>query len=94
MDAEKVDKQFNAALVVISQSGKEGPKMSNNEKLTFYALFKQATVGKCNVPAPSRLKMVDKAKWDAWNGLGSMTQTEAKAKFVAEFMKKQPDAKL
>lgn len=93
VDAE-VDKQFAAALAISSTPSKDAPKMSNDDKLKFYALFKQATVGKVNTPQPSKMKMVDRAKWDAWNKLGAMTQTEAKKKFVAEFLKLQPQAKL
>ncbi len=93
-ESEQVDKQFAAALETISKGGKEGPKLSNAEKLTFYGLFKQATVGKCNTKAPSSLKIVEKAKYDAWKGLGDMSQTDAKKKFLEEFAKKQPKAKL
>ena len=93
-DTANVDKQFLAALEVIQKGGKDGPKLSNNEKLTFYALFKQATIGKCNIPAPSRLKLIEKAKFDAWNALGSMSQQEAKQNFLKEFEAKTPKAKL
>ena len=79
---------------LIQKGGKEGPKLSNQDKLTFYAYFKQATVGKCNIPAPSRLKIVEKAKFDAWNALGDMSKTEAKQKFLKEFNAKLPKAKL
>lgn len=77
VDAE-ADKQFASALSLVSTPSKDAPKLSNNDKLAFYALFKQATIGKCNTAQPSRMKMVERAKWDAWNKLGAMTQTEAK----------------
>lgn len=92
-DAE-IEKQFKAAQNIIAKGGKDGPKLSNNEKLTFYALFKQATVGKCNIKAPGRLEVVARAKYDAWNALGSMSQTEARQKFLKEFLSKMPSAKL
>lgn len=94
VDASTIDKQFASALVQVNAGGKDAPKLSNSEKLAFYALFKQANIGKCNIPQPSRLKIADRMKWDAWNKLGSMSQSDAKAKFVAEFMKMQPKAKL
>ena len=37
--------------------------MSNEDKLNFYALFKQATEGPVKGPAPSRLKVVARAKY-------------------------------
>lgn len=36
--------------------------------------YLQATVGPCNTPKPSMLDFVNKAKWDAWKSLGSITQ--------------------
>ncbi|XP_069112207.1 enoyl-CoA delta isomerase 2-like [Argopecten irradians] len=59
---------------------KEDP--GNAVKLQMYALFKQATTGKCNAPKPGMMDFVGKAKWDAWSGLGDMTQDEAKQKYV------------
>ncbi len=63
-------------------------KATNAEKLSFYALFKQATVGENKTPQPSRLNMVASAKWNAWKALGSMTKDEAKLQFVNELKKK------
>lgn len=34
----------------------------------------QATEGPCNAPKPGMLDFVKKAKWDAWNSLGSLSQ--------------------
>ncbi|OWF34767.1 enoyl-CoA delta isomerase 2, mitochondrial-like [Mizuhopecten yessoensis] len=59
---------------------KEDP--GNATKLQMYALFKQATIGKCNAPKPGMMDFVGKAKWDAWNGLAEMTQDQAKQKYV------------
>lgn len=94
VDTANVDKQFAAAQAYISKGGKDGPKLSNNDKLKFYALFKQATVGPVNIKQPSRTSFVARAKYDAWKGLGSMSQTEAKKTFLQEFFKMQPNAKL
>jgi len=57
---------------------------TNQEKLDFYGLFKQGTEGPCNTKAPSRLKIVDKAKWDAWNSLGKKTKEEAMKIYVGK----------
>ncbi|XP_072169742.1 enoyl-CoA delta isomerase 2-like [Diadema setosum] len=54
----------------------------NDVKLQIYALFKQATVGKCNTPKPGAFDFVGKAKWTAWTDLGDMTQEQAKDKYV------------
>ncbi|GAU90083.1 hypothetical protein RvY_02554-2 [Ramazzottius varieornatus] len=61
-------------------------------KLKLYGLFKQATTGECNVAKPGMLDMVGKAKWSAWKELGSMSQDDAKQKYidtVNELLKEQ-----
>ncbi|KAM4705449.1 enoyl-CoA delta isomerase 2-like [Rhinophrynus dorsalis] len=54
----------------------------NEVKLKLYALFKQATQGPCNVPKPGMLDFVNKAKWDAWNSLGSLPKDKARQTYV------------
>ncbi|XP_077209214.1 enoyl-CoA delta isomerase 2-like isoform X3 [Paroedura picta] len=54
----------------------------NEVKLKLYALFKQANQGPCNTPKPGMLDFVNKAKWDAWNSLGSLTQESARQQYV------------
>ncbi|XP_043921104.1 enoyl-CoA delta isomerase 2 [Protopterus annectens] len=54
----------------------------NETKLHIYALFKQATQGPCNVSKPGMLDFVNKAKWDAWNALGSLSKDDARKKYV------------
>ncbi|GFT27130.1 enoyl-CoA delta isomerase 2, mitochondrial [Nephila pilipes] len=55
----------------------------NDVKLNLYALFKQATEGSCKQPKPSLFDLVGKAKWDAWNSLGAMSQDDAKKKYAS-----------
>lgn len=94
MGESSVDQQFAAANQLILNGGKNGPKLSNQQKLTFYALFKQANQGECTGKQPGRAQFVARAKFDAWKALGKMTQQEAKAAFVTEFLKVMPNAKL
>ncbi|XP_057889992.1 enoyl-CoA delta isomerase 2 isoform X1 [Melospiza georgiana] len=54
----------------------------NEVKLKLYALFKQATEGPCNAPKPGMLDFVKKAKWDAWNSLGNLSQDDARQKYA------------
>ncbi|XP_054237526.1 enoyl-CoA delta isomerase 2 [Indicator indicator] len=54
----------------------------NEAKLKLYAFFKQATEGPCNAPKPGMLDFVKKAKWDAWNSLGSLSQDDARRKYA------------
>ncbi|KAI7792384.1 enoyl-CoA delta isomerase 2, mitochondrial isoform X1 [Triplophysa rosa] len=70
---------FNRAKEQLSTL-KEDP--GNEVKLKIYALFKQATQGPCNTSKPGMLDFVNKAKWDAWKSLGSVSQEEARQKYV------------
>ncbi|KAI1889231.1 hypothetical protein AGOR_G00177020 [Albula goreensis] len=70
---------FNQAKAKLSTL-KEDP--GNEVKLKIYGLFKQATQGPCNTPKPSMLDFVNKAKWDAWKSLGSVSQEEARQQYV------------
>ena len=38
-------------------------QLTNEQKLQFYAYFKQATVGACNTPRPGMLSFRARAKW-------------------------------
>ncbi|XP_057350272.1 enoyl-CoA delta isomerase 2 isoform X2 [Manis pentadactyla] len=54
----------------------------NEAKLKLYALYKQATEGPCNTPKPSVFDLINKAKWDAWNSLGSLSKETARQNYV------------
>ncbi|CAH6802686.1 enoyl-CoA delta isomerase 2 isoform X1 [Phodopus roborovskii] len=54
----------------------------NQVKLKLYALYKQATDGPCNVPKPGVFDLVNKAKWEAWNALGSLPKETARQNYV------------
>ncbi|CAK4080550.1 unnamed protein product [Aphanomyces euteiches] len=57
---------------------------SNDDKLTIYALYKQATVGDNNTPRPGMFDLTGKAKHDAWTAKKGLSQEDAKAAYVAE----------
>ncbi|XP_005355094.1 enoyl-CoA delta isomerase 2, mitochondrial isoform X1 [Microtus ochrogaster] len=54
----------------------------NQVKLQLYALYKQATDGPCNVSKPGVFDLVNKAKWEAWNALGSLPKETARQNYV------------
>ncbi|ODN01204.1 Enoyl-CoA delta isomerase 2, mitochondrial [Orchesella cincta] len=54
----------------------------NSTKLKMYALYKQATTGKPTGKRPGAMDFVGRAKYDAWNGLGDMSQEEAKKQYI------------
>lgn len=75
-----MESKFEAVIEALKEIDIE--KLSNDEKLTLYALYKQATVGDVNTPKPGMFDMKGKAKWGAWEKLKGTSQTAAKAKYV------------
>nr|CAB3219679.1 acyl-CoA-binding domain-containing protein 5 [Phallusia mammillata] len=87
-----VQTKFKAALDVIQSLPKDGPyRPAPNMLLMFYAYYKQATEGPCNKPKPWSFDVINKAKWDAWNKLGNMTQETAMDNYVKELTKVMQD---
>ena len=60
--------------------------LSDDDKLTLYSLFKQATVGDCDTAEPSFLDPVAKAKWTAWKERKGLPKDVAK-KVYADVVK-------
>lgn len=85
--SEEVKSNFKYAVEEIRNSetnNNNGP--SNEEKLKFYGLYKQATIGKCNIAQPWAIQIVERAKWDAWDALGNMTKETAMMKYCDLYM--------
>ena len=55
---------------------------TNDEKLQIYGLFKQATIGNINIPAPGFFDFAGAAKWKAWNSMNGKTTDDAKKEYV------------
>lgn len=77
-------------VALIAAKDKSGKALDDGEKLQFYALFKAAEVGPCNIEEPSMLDFTAWAKWDAWKNLGNISKEEAKARYVALMDEKKP----
>ncbi|KAI8585009.1 acyl CoA binding protein-domain-containing protein [Geranomyces variabilis] len=95
----RLEERFSRALGVLQSLGPEelGMVPSSDEKLQFYGLYKQATVGSCATPRPSMWDVVGRSKWDAWNKVRTMSQSEAKEAYVdacAKFLQRFPDRPL
>jgi len=87
------EEDFNEALSYVKNlpSDGEGKSIDNNTKLQFYGLFKQITAGPCNTKSPGRLQLVERAKWNAWNGLGKMSKADCMKMYVDALTKADPD---
>ena len=57
-------------------------QLSTSQMLELYGLFKQASGLKASeAPQPSRMKVQERAKWDAWNAVAQLSVDEARAKY-------------
>ena len=63
--------RFEACAEVIKN---QTSNLTNAQQLQVYGLYKQATVGKCNIDAPSAMNVVQMAKYKAWKSLSSSSQ--------------------
>ena len=55
---------------------------SNDELLSLYGLFKQASEGDVSGSRPGIIKVKDRAKWDAWKKLEGMNTESAIEKYT------------
>jgi acyl-CoA-binding protein len=77
-DVRGMDALFHkAADHVQAQVSVRNPAFNGKDlQLSIYALYKQALVGPCNVKKPGFLDPAGRAKWDAWNKLGTLSSME------------------
>lgn len=76
----ELDAKFQVAVDFVAARGNN--KLTNEQKLTLYAFYKQAHFGKCSVDKPSAVDMVGSAKWESWKALGDMNQDLAKHQYL------------
>lgn len=66
------------------QSGQGSNKPSNDVKLKFYALFKQATEGDVKGKKPGLTNIVGRAKYSAWADLKGMSADQAMETYIKQ----------
>lgn len=73
--------QFDEAVNYV-QSAEGDFKPSNDLKLQFYALYKQATEGDVKGKKPGMLDQVGRAKYSAWEKLQGTSSDDAMQQYV------------
>uniref|UniRef100_A0A0N4ZB58 ACB domain-containing protein n=1 Tax=Parastrongyloides trichosuri TaxID=131310 RepID=A0A0N4ZB58_PARTI len=75
--------RFQAAVEIVQKLPTSGPlTTSNDQKLAFYSLYKQATIGNVNTDRPGFFSIVERKKWDAWKEKEGLTTEEAMEKYI------------
>jgi len=78
---------FERAVSFIQSMPENGSfEVSRQDKLEFYGLFKQATVGPCNTKQPSTFDLQARYKWQAWKKLGTQSKEKAKELYVSKIL--------
>ncbi len=77
-------KEKFSACVQYVQSAEGNFKPSNDVKLEFYALFKQATEGDVKGKKPGLTNFVGRAKYNAWENLKGMSSEQAMETYIAK----------
>lgn len=80
------------ACVDLVQNGTPKKKPSQEVKLEFYALYKQATEGDVSGSKPSFFDMVAFAKWTAWDKLRGQSKEQAMQTYVDRVESEQATA--
>ncbi|TIA73195.1 hypothetical protein E3P92_00448 [Wallemia ichthyophaga] len=75
--------KFEKAVSIVNSLPKEGPvQTTTDQKLRFYALFKQANEGDVKTSRPGLMDFTGRAKWDAYKSVEGMSKEEAANKYV------------
>ena len=64
MSKSIIEDKFNLSCSLVKML----PQRPDNDDLLYlYGMYKQAKEGRCTIPEPSTLNVVEHAKWNAWN---------------------------
>lgn len=83
-----LEKTFNKAAQHLQSLAAD---LNPTDLLKFYALYKQATVGPCNISKPSWYQMQARQKWEAWKSLNDMTTDNAMHNYIKELATCNPN---
>ncbi|MDN5863377.1 MAG: acyl-CoA-binding protein [Salinisphaera sp.] len=83
-----LEQHFKAAADKVRNAPEDGAfKPSNELKLKMYALYRQATDGDVSGKRPGMLKIIERAKYDAWTVAKGVNREDAMQAYVDEVAK-------
>jgi diazepam-binding inhibitor (GABA receptor modulating acyl-CoA-binding protein) len=74
-----MEEQFNEH---VARMRSKEPPTSDQDLLILYGLYKQVTIGDCNIAQPWRVQTEQYARWEAWYNYYGMTRAMAMAKYI------------
>ncbi|XP_058826700.1 acyl-CoA-binding domain-containing protein 6-like [Topomyia yanbarensis] len=91
LEEEEIDlleEEFTRATKFIECSHDQ---FDQKDLLKFYGFYKQATVGKCNVPKPGIFNVSGRTKWSVWNDLGDLSKESAMKGYILHLVGLKPE---
>lgn len=82
-----IEKIFDKATKYVQTLASE---LDSVQLLNLYSLYKQATIGPCNIAKPNWYQVQAKQKWEAWKSLGEMDQEVAMNNYICAVAKINP----
>lgn len=73
---------FEKAAATVSEFGKSGNQLTQEDQLLLYGLFKQAKLGNATGSRPGVFSPTERTKWDAWNANKDKSQEAAATEYV------------
>ncbi|KAG7546356.1 Acyl-CoA-binding protein ACBP [Arabidopsis suecica] len=89
IERSELEKAFAAAAKLLEESGK-AEEIGAEAKMELFGLHKIATEGSCREAQPMAVMVTARAKWNAWQKLGNMSQEEAMEQYLALVSKEIP----
>lgn len=81
MEQSNLEKKFSMSCMLIKTLVKPP---SDEDLLYLYGMYKQATIGNCNVETPSIFNIKQSAKWEAWNKNKDIKKPVAMAFYIGK----------
>eukprot|EP00245_Coleochaete_scutata_P006116 TRINITY_DN20270_c0_g1_i2.p1 TRINITY_DN20270_c0_g1~~TRINITY_DN20270_c0_g1_i2.p1 ORF type:complete len:113 (+),score=23.36 TRINITY_DN20270_c0_g1_i2:32-340(+) len=81
MATSELELKFKKAVFLI-RNGPPQEGATNETKLKYYSLYKQATEGDVVGTQPWAVQFEARAKWDAWNAVKGMPKEEAMQEYI------------
>lgn len=86
-----MEAQFNKAAAYLQTLANTLPQ---DKLLHFYARYKQATEGPCNISKPGFFDFKGKQKWEAWKSMGDLSKENAMKEYVNAMRETDPEWEL
>ncbi|KAI3460171.1 hypothetical protein Pfo_016834 [Paulownia fortunei] len=97
IERSELEKAFAEAVNYLEYGGKgkdkendQLAKLDSDVQMQLYGLHKVAVEGPCHEPQPMALKVSARAKWNAWQRLGSMSQEAAMEQYIRVLSESTP----